>query len=221
MQKTTTLPFITSIHSLREELETFLLSHNTFTVSIEDDLRHYFSFNKMRNDQRDIYLYNYYDEVEVDLYTYYSEEEINFITKHFGEVPIYMFSIEYRNEIFASELLNEFKHHLINKGIDTNKVLVSVNGWQNLITLDQHKVRPKLYKRAIALTISIISAIWFVYDIYKNGLVELVAAMDSFSTTDQKGRLLILILVRLVMLGTPLIITMLSLRFFFKKKKSI
>lgn len=159
MQKMFTIPFITSIHSLREELETFLLNHNALTGSIEDNLTFYFSFNKKRNDQKGIYLYDYYDEVLVDLYTYYSEKEIDFIKNHFSGNTIYMFSIEYDNEMFVSELLHDFKHHLINKDIDTNKILVSVNGWQDLITLDEHTVKRKnrLHKQAIALVINILS----------------------------------------------------------------
>lgn len=159
MQKMFTIPFITSIHSLCEELETFLLNHSDFRVSVDNVLEHYFIFNKKKNDQKGIYLYDYYDEVETDLYTYYSEEEIDFIKNHFGENAIYMFSIEYENEMFASELLHDFKYHLINKEIDTRKVLISVNGWQDLITLDEHTVKrkTKLPKQAIALVINILS----------------------------------------------------------------
>lgn len=76
-------------------------------------------------------------------------------------------------------------------------------------------------KRIIWLFIAGLASMWLIADVFINGTEEIIPALKSllFKKLDEKGRLAVLLCVRLLMLLTPLFIGVFAFWKFFEKTK--
>lgn len=100
----------------------FIYSYPKVKLSGKDNDTAYFTRNKNHNE---IYFHFIPDEIEEEFSYNYTEEEQALISSHFGNKKFFLFDISFRNELFLSEMLIDFKCYLINQDRMEQDILIS------------------------------------------------------------------------------------------------
>lgn len=104
------LSFITQYPDFMDKLSAFLKEYNDLILDYQDDGTQYFINSKTK--KYEIYLHFLPNDLEYEFSYNYTKEEQQEIEGYLGNESLYLFDIQFRDEVFLQQLLNDFKNYL-------------------------------------------------------------------------------------------------------------
>jgi len=131
------LSFFSSRSDLVNLFDDFLNGYSTIKLSNQDrDTKYY---RKIDSNKNDLYFHFLLNDIDEEFSYNYTENEQQEIKNYFGLSSLYLFDIQYRDELFLRNLLNDFQKYLKDKKeIDLDKILLS-HSLKGLVPLESFK----------------------------------------------------------------------------------
>lgn len=118
------LSFIVSDKIILEHFRSFIKSYNQLSFDCSDNDTEYYT--NPRTGKNEIYFHFISNSVEEEFKYNYTKEEQEGIKKYFGDISLFIFEIQFKNEAIVNALLNGFNTFLRSKENNANtKVLLS------------------------------------------------------------------------------------------------
>ncbi|PLK43914.1 hypothetical protein [Emticicia sp. TH156] len=118
------LSFFSKDKEFVHKLDNFLLSYPSLELDSEfSDTKYFLNIKTKRNE---IYFHFLFNNVGHEFVRDYTEEEQKYIKGFFDNEKFYFFDIQFRNEKFIQQLLQDFKGYLNRyNGYQENSVLIN------------------------------------------------------------------------------------------------
>lgn len=104
------LSFITQNPNFIDKLSIFLKEYDSLIFDCQNDDTQYFINSKTKKNE--IYLHFLPNDLEYEFSYNYTKKEQQRIVDYLGNDKLYLFDIQFKDEVFLCKLLNDFKDYL-------------------------------------------------------------------------------------------------------------